>query len=776
MDQSYTVAKGYDNQTVSEVPYDGPFTVITDTWSSPHMQIVEQRSHRLRLNGISLLSCDGNKEEPYYSFTYDATGLPCRFNSGQDYFGYYNGKQNATKYPNQDYPDVNLTIPNHVSAVAGNNFSYGADRSEDATKIKASILTEIKNAYGGKVAFEYEGHGSALEIPLQGLPADNYFLGETTADGLRIRTITETDPYYPANAKITSFTYNGGQLFLAGGYYHAPKVMTTISPSSPEFGIGIWTGNLVTPHQMVNGSSHGYSQVTVVTKDNNNSLLSKKDILFTNFKDATSNNLPRYTRTAGSKHYYEFPFTDKQYLRDWEMGLPLQITDYDENGRITSRTFNSYTFSIDSTTSVTKKADGTKASYVKDPNKPPFPDEYLWTPKTAIPDPYKPFTGKALLARTVIQKYISDATYISDTVQYVYDSRSNLSSIVAYNSKGEATVTKHVYNYDVPPNVGGTILSGLEKIVSTQRWKRRPAQQDSILLDAFFNRYTNQLSGSSPVNIWSKSMYSLVTGSPLTIAQYNGTGPYNTTALKAWAVHNGNAITDFRKATEVILYDTKGNPLETRILDQDQYKAMIWDTLTGQKIAEASNCHYNDIAFTSFEATNKGNFIYETAGVEAAPVPTAGPLSGQKMYAMNSFRPTVGMSGLNPAKTYMLTFWAKDGVPSFSGPGIASLTFTAQAQRSGWTFYAAKFTPQTSGTYNIQYNGTPIYLDEIRLFPVNAAMQSMTYIPLFGQGSVTDATGRITTYSYDMLGRLAVVRDQEGNIISKTQYAVHEAE
>lgn len=134
------------------------------------------------------------------------------------------------------------------------------------------------------------------------------------------------------------------------------------------------------------------------------------------------------------------------------------------------------------------------------------------------------------------------------------------------------------------------------------------------------------------------------------------------------------------------------------------------------------------------------------------------------------------MSGLNPAKTYMLTFWTNGGVPSFSGPGIASLTFTAQAQRGGWTFYAAQFTPQTSGTYNIQYNGTPIYLDEIRLFPARAAMQSMTYIPLFGQGSVTDATGRITTYSYDMLGRLAIVRDQEGNIMSKTQYAIHEAE
>jgi hypothetical protein len=414
MDQSYTVAKGYDHQNFEVVPYDGPFTLMIDSWSSPSMYIVGQRSHRLRLNGISLLSCDGTKEEPYYSFSYENNiTLPCRFNSAQDYFGYYNGKQNTTEYPNQDYPDVNLTIPYHVSAIPGNNFSYGANRSEDATKIKASMLTEVKNAYGGKVAFEYEGH-TLMDIPLQGLPTDSFFYGKTTADGLRIRTITETDPYYPANAKITSFTYTGGQLFLTGGYFHAPGVLTSISPSSPEFGIGNWTGNYLTPHQMVNGSSHGYSQVTVVTKDNNNNLLSKKDILFTNFKDATSNNLPRYTRTAGSKHYYEFPFTDKQYLRDWEMGLPLQITDYDENGRITSRTFNNYTFSIDTTTSVTKKVDGAKASYVKDPYKQPFPDDFMWIPRTAVMDPYKPFTGKALLSRTVIQKYISDAAYISD--------------------------------------------------------------------------------------------------------------------------------------------------------------------------------------------------------------------------------------------------------------------------------------------------------------------------------------------------------------------------
>jgi YD repeat-containing protein len=48
-------------------------------------------------------------------------------------------------------------------------------------------------------------------------------------------------------------------------------------------------------------------------------------------------------------------------------------------------------------------------------------------------------------------------------------------------------------------------------------------------------------------------------------------------------------------------------------------------------------------------------------------------------------------------------------------------------------------------------------------------MQTYNYIPLFGISSAADANGRMTYYEYDKLGRQTIVRDQNGNIISKTK-------
>jgi YD repeat-containing protein len=51
-------------------------------------------------------------------------------------------------------------------------------------------------------------------------------------------------------------------------------------------------------------------------------------------------------------------------------------------------------------------------------------------------------------------------------------------------------------------------------------------------------------------------------------------------------------------------------------------------------------------------------------------------------------------------------------------------------------------------------------------------MTSQVYTPLHGVSSSTDARGRITYYQYDAFGRNIVVKDQEGNVVSKKEYHV----
>jgi YD repeat-containing protein len=49
-------------------------------------------------------------------------------------------------------------------------------------------------------------------------------------------------------------------------------------------------------------------------------------------------------------------------------------------------------------------------------------------------------------------------------------------------------------------------------------------------------------------------------------------------------------------------------------------------------------------------------------------------------------------------------------------------------------------------------------------------MTTYTYEPLVGMTSQCDARNTITYYEYDALGRLTLVRDQDGNIIKTFKY------
>lgn len=55
------------------------------------------------------------------------------------------------------------------------------------------------------------------------------------------------------------------------------------------------------------------------------------------------------------------------------------------------------------------------------------------------------------------------------------------------------------------------------------------------------------------------------------------------------------------------------------------------------------------------------------------------------------------------------------------------------------------------------------------LFP-NSMVTTYTYIPLIGVSTVTDPKGQITTYEYDDFGRLKLVKDHLGNVLSENEY------
>lgn len=723
------------------------------------------------LKGIDILSCDGTYTEPYYTFQYDTLPLPPRLSGSQDYFGYYNG-ETVTQSNGQ------LTVPFHHT-FHGDAY-VGVYRNYDADFAKAGILTSVKNAYGGSVSFEYDATNTAGIISQSDIPgypgfSDPLFMGFSNYndDGVALKKIIQSDTFYSGNYKQTVFTYSGGQQFLVGGYFHLPCLA---GGGEDQYA---FNGIFVSPHQFIDGSNHGYSQVTIENKDQSGQLLSKRDITFSNFEDALSNNKPKYLLVGGTKNYFDQPFSDKQYIKDWEIGLPLVITDYDRNGRILSQTINNYHFELD-TVSTTGKFDNIHS--LKAPDVYANPGDDLVTVST---DTYRPYTGKAMLIQRIRKNYASDEDRVQDTLSFTYDLYDNLETISERDSRGNQIITHYIYNYDVSGpgvpygNQTGSALYNmtedkLEKVVSIERWK--PDVSQDFFNDKLFNA---EITGYRYANgqLLNKAIYRLTTGSPVTFEDYTGMVPNGPPMSRYRQILTAYNTTDpvpyHHEISEVSLFDLKGNPLETRFLDQDVYNAAIWDTVSLHKLAEARNARFADIAYSSFE----GSLYNSNLSVNKLDLVPGGVSGKQALSLWTLMSPgtaitVTGTQDLQAGKKYTLSVWIKGAVPNvYNGvtpvimPGLPVYTL------GDWKNYIVQITG-TGAKVKIAGTAASSYIDEVRLFPSDAQMLSRTYEPLYGVSSSTDASGRITYYEYDALGRPKLTRDQEGHIRSLATFNV----
>ncbi|GGH25246.1 hypothetical protein FAZ19_15790 [Sphingobacterium alkalisoli] len=748
-------------------------------------------THRLKLLGIDLLDCAEENAEPYYTFEYDAMPLGVR-GSGQDYFGYYNGKKatwgGSSFMPAGFSPD--LSIPFHYVFNFDGVAYYGLDRTESLVFKKAGSLKKLKNATGGELEFIYEEH-SGLSNPLANvltLPSDPYFLGLNANDGLRLSRIMERERFRPGNERVTEYTYEQGQRFLTGGYFHSDQTMNEL-PGTGATHVS-FNATYVSPHHLVNGANHGYGKVTAHTFGASFET-STQVTTFTNLQDASNGNAIRYKINAGAHHYFEVPFSNKQYLKDWEMGLPLTVTYYDGNGKITKAVENEYTFHTDSLSAISKQVLNTRQSLVQYDNAPFIATNWganLGNIRDvrAFQDEYRPYSGTALLRKSTVRSYYSDNGFIIDSTLFAYDARNNLVEVTNRDSDGSFTQTKTIYNYAVGGQLPGTTLfnltqAGLELVLGTERWKTITASQP-LLLDASISTFAYDNG-----KIALKSMYELSINEPLTAAAYTGyqggpnvPEPYQQVAQ----AFSGSPITYFDKTAEVIMVDEKGNPTESRMGKRGIYKAMIWDGPTGKKLAEVADCRLQDMAYSSFESGNKGRWTYDQGNVlSAGTVPGAVQISGSKVLKIvNTETNPIGVAGLDVSKEYEIGFWCTGGTPALAGAGLGNIAlYNAYAPGNGWTYYKARFQPQNSDPVGLVSSGTPsspfiYYIDDIRLHPVGASMVSMTYGPLLGISSETDSRGRISYIEYDNFGRVQLVRDQEGNILSKKKYVVNGAD
>ena len=121
--------------------------------------------------------------------------------------------------------------------------------------------------------------------------------------------------------------------------------------------------------------------------------------------------------------------------------------------------------------------------------------------------------------------------------------------------------------------------------------------------------------------------------------------------------------------------------------------------------------------------------------------------------------------------------------------GVAGSAHTGNRYRNAGSF-AVPFTPPNNRNYVMQwwtwvsgkwlFNEAPYtgpttingIVDDIRVFPADAQMSTCTYDPQVGKTGEIDPSGKTTTYEFDGLGRMNVVRDNDRNIVSRNCYNI----
>jgi YD repeat-containing protein len=175
---------------------------------------------------------------------------------------------------------------------------------------------------------------------------------------------------------------------------------------------------------------------------------------------------------------------------------------------------------------------------------------------------------------------------------------------------------------------------------------------------------------------------------------------------------------------ELVSYDTYGNLLQQQ-LKKDVPKSYKWGYNHNFPIAEVVNATEGQIFYTSFE---DDGILGDSK-------------TGRRFLNSGSF--SVPFTPTPSNKSYFMTYWY-------------------------WLNDSWKFSGVLPFNINVLSPGTRI--DELRVFPIGAQMNTYTYNEFAGITSKTDANNETVYYEYDGMQRLKVIRDASGNILTRISY------
>lgn len=468
----------------------------------------------------------------------------------------------------------------------------------------------------------------------------------------------------------------------------------------------------------------------------------------------------------------------RQRYGSWAYGLPKSITVYDAGGYIVKQTLNKYNWTYARTNIYCQPFDDTfidmnmgkargdnnvdlfaqvfcvsvkcfvkKASSqrIDNWNNTSSPVYHSSTNNDILVDFYNFYTGRVLLDTTF------ERVFKPNSSQY-------LETITAYSYRGD-------YNYE--PHLIRTIQSNGDRI------------DKSI-------KYQSDYSGAIINDLVNANLIATPVATSLYIAKASGVSGYISETVSEFTKLGNGDIKPLRileqrfdKPSTLTLYAGPGSSVSSyKIIQSFFYDNMYY--VSGLKdegnrmvcniydynnkyvveyvVASVVNADpvTDNPAYTSFETSNFGKWA-----LGGAPVYSASSVTGSRSFTLSTGKSL--SATLNTAKPYTVSFWSTTATVTVTGG--ATLIKSAPLV-NGFTYYEYDITQGTT-TVTIAGSGT---IDELRLYPRTARMNTVTYDPLIGKTSECDENNRITYYDYDNLGRLATIKDEKKNILKAYEY------
>ncbi len=714
-------------------------------------------TQRLTLQSVREQGADSGLLKPY-SFTYNTSvSLPEYLANMSDHWGFYNGT----------YADISNTSTYHLT--------YYNYRNPNATYLQAGTLSRITYPTGGVTDFVFEPHDYRRSVPSLRWNEPLPIFSNLLAGGLRIRKISSYDPEFPASKVEREYFYVNGYTSTAnvatlqssgilGGEsrYYFDDYRAKSFNGTNTYSRKLFSSQSVLPAcENSKGSHIGYSRVVEKRSDGSYTIFHYSNFDNALFRDKAPIEDLQQSRTEYSPYRsrasYRGKLLDEYVYSSSDKLLKWRYVSYSSIGTPGSevRSLKALYFNVCEETAVSVR-EATAYSYNVDAFLPVTETVYDYeengTNPVTVSKTYTYDENYKLLKQE--QSTDSWNQTVRTKYRYVFD--------VLTNESGASNAQLYPYSYLIyshniatPIEVVNTVVEGgTEKISAASVLTHTGTRQ--YYYPSFLWRTVPQasfalgklspvaLSGYVPFSVTRSGSAEVVTQDPALVKQ---------------ADYEFQPMRTYNKTKPVGYTDAAGKVTST-----------IFGQFMKHPIAQVSGGRYLESAYSSFETTANdsdwrggGGQVLTRYSDQDAPV---------GMYCTNN----TGTSGyittydkqLVAANTYVLTFWEKGGTLTVRNSGAVTVSNTVLQSKGSWQQREIRLRNVT-GNLEVIPAG---YVDDMRLYPLGAQMESRTYNQLGSVTTSTDGKGYTTYYEYDQFNRLLRIKDRQGRILQEYTYNI----